>query len=61
MGEQCHIKCTSFSLDWENTVPPWALKFNSTPDAAETWQLKGHKLKVNNIDVCMHGFTQLYG
>lgn len=54
MGEQCPIKCTSFSLEWENTVPQWTFKFNSTQDAAETWHLKGHTLKVNIIDVCMH-------
>lgn len=55
MGEQYPIRCTSFSVEWENTVPQWAFKFNSTLDAAETWHLKGHTQKVNNIDVlCMH-------
>jgi hypothetical protein len=61
MGEQCLIKCTSFSLEWENTVPQWAFKFNNTPDAAETWHLKGHTLKVNNIDVCMYACMHSHG
>jgi hypothetical protein len=31
----------------KHTVQKWAFQLNSTPTAAETWDLKGHILKVN--------------
>ena len=43
---QCPIEHKLFLSQRENTVLHWAFKVNSSPDAAETWDLKGHMLKV---------------
>jgi hypothetical protein len=49
MGQHCPIKCTSFSSERENTALKWAFMLNHTPAAAETRNLIGRILKVNQL------------
>ena len=46
-GEHCSMKCTSFFSDRENIFLQWALELNSVLATEETWDLKGHMLKVS--------------
>jgi hypothetical protein len=48
MGQHCPTECVSFSSERENTVPQLTLKLNRALAAAETWDLKGHTLKVKS-------------
>jgi hypothetical protein len=49
MGQCWPIKCTSSSSEKEYTVLQRAFKMNIIPDAAETWHLKGHMQKDNDM------------
>lgn len=41
-----HFNVQLFCLSPKSTVPRWAFKLNSDVTAAETWDCKGHMLKV---------------
>jgi hypothetical protein len=37
----------------ENTVPQWTFKLHSTSTTEEKWLLKGHTLRVNQMQLLM--------
>jgi len=55
------IVYTTVSSKQKNTALHWAFKLNSAAAATENWHLKGHTLKVKEVNfVCIHLFNFMF-